>query len=325
MSEFVQGRPMPPDANEIRERATGFLQRRRYWKWNDENEAELEAWLNESLAHRVAFLRLEAGLSRVERLAALHSIETPRAGARNVSAVMKVVGGALAVAVLFIAVSLYIFRPQEKTYATAIGGHEIVTLADGSQIELNTDTVVHANVNANRRTASVDKGEAYFQIAHGESNPFVVTANGHRITVLGTKFSVRADTARTEVALFEGRVWFGANAGLSSAQAALLAPGDVAIATARSMSVTKTPLSNLSRQLGWRRGELIFGNATLADAAAEFNRYNLEKIVIADAATAQLRIGGTFKANHVEDFTHLVQAILGLRVDKRGSDTVISR
>jgi transmembrane sensor len=325
MSEAIKNSSAPSDVTDIRERATEFLQRRRYWNWSDENQAELDAWLEESPVHRVAFLRQEAGLARVERLAALRPIQASRARIWVSSMAVKIAAGVFAIAALGIGAALYIFQPQEKTYATAIGRYEIVALKDGSKIELNTDTVVRADVNANRRMAVVDKGEAYFQITHDENNPFIVTANGHRITVLGTKFSVRADADRTEVALFEGRVWFGAGIGHSPAQATLLTPGDVAIATTHAISVTKETVLNLSRELGWRRGHLIFGNTTLADAAAEFNRYNLQKIVIADSKTAQLRVGGTFQANHVEDFTHLVQAVLGLRVDRRGGETVISR
>jgi transmembrane sensor len=325
MSEPIKSCQASGDVTHIRERATEFLQRRRYWSWNDENQAELNAWLDEALAHRIAFLRLEAGLTRVERLAALRPVSASRTRLWNISVAVKAVAGILAIAALGIGVALHIFQPREKTYATGVGGHEIVALKDGSRIELNTDTLIHADVNANRRMAVVNKGEAYFQIAHDENNPFIVIANGHRITVLGTKFSVRADANRTEVALFEGRVWFGAEAERTSVQAALLTPGDVAVATTKSILVTKESSANLSKGLGWRRGELIFGNTTLADAASEFNRYNFEKIVIADRDVAQLRIGGTFQVNHVGDFTHLVQAILGLRVDRRGGETVISR
>jgi transmembrane sensor len=325
MSEPIKSCQASGDMTDIRERATEFLQRRRYWNWSDENQAELNAWLDVSLAHRVAFLRQEAGLARVERLVALHPVTASQARIWNISAAVKALAGILAIVALGVGVALYIFPPREQTYATVVGGHEIVALKDGSRIELNTDTVIRTDVHTNRRMAVVDKGEAYFQIAHDENNPFIVIANGHRITVLGTKFSVRADANRTEVALFEGRVWFGAEAERTPAQAALLTPGDIAVATTKSISVTKETAANLSKELGWRRGELIFGNTTLADAASEFNRYNVEKIVIADRDVAQLRVGGTFQANHVGDFTHLVKAILGLRVDKRGGETVISR
>ena len=58
-------------AMDVEARAAMYLQRRRYWNWSEADKAELNAWLAEALAHRVAFWRLEATMGRTERLAAL--------------------------------------------------------------------------------------------------------------------------------------------------------------------------------------------------------------------------------------------------------------
>ncbi len=81
----------------------------------------------------------------------------------------------------------------------------------------------------------------------------------------------------------------------------------------------------LSNELGWRRGVLVFTRVTLAEATAEFNRYNTNKITIADPKTARITIGGTFQAGNINAFAHLVRILLGLRVEHRGNETVISR
>ncbi len=165
-------------------------------------------------------------------------------------------------------------RPKESAYTTPIGGHEIVSLADGSQIELNTDTVVRTDVSPDHRFASIEKGEAYFQIAHDAKHPFVVAAGNRRITVLGTKFFVRQSADRLEVGLIDGRIWFDANNRELQPQAMLLAPGDIAIATPTSVFLKRASEQQLTSELGWRKGVLIFDNTALASAAAEFNRYN---------------------------------------------------
>jgi transmembrane sensor len=325
MTETSQFSVEQASAAEIEERAADFLQRRRFWKWHEKDQLELDDWLTLSLAHRAAFWRLEAGLDRADRLTAFrHPIQQKGPASTNL-ALIKGAAAFIALVAIALGTALFIFRPHEKTYATAIGGHEIVTLGDGSKIELNTNTVIHADVDENHRTASIEKGEAYFQISHDESKPFVVTANGRSITVLGTKFSVRAEAGRTEVALFEGRVWLGAGHGPKSAQATLLTPGDVVVATASSTLVTRKSVRDLSKQLGWRRGVLVFSNTTLSDAASEFNRYNRRKIVIAGQEAGQLRVGGTFPSNDADDFTRLVQSVLKLHVDRHSNTTVISR
>jgi len=70
---------------------------------------------------------------------------------------------------------------------------------------------------------------------------------------------------------------------------------------------------------------LIFDNTSLGEAAAEFNRYNSNKLVLADSASARLTIVGTFKTNDVASFAEVVQDILRLHVARRGDETVITR
>jgi transmembrane sensor len=325
MSEPREDMSLHSGALEIEDRAAEFLQQRRFWKWTEEEQARLDAWLNESLAHRAAFWRLEAGLNRAERLSVLRPSTLGEARVWSLRALTRLMAAFAIVAALSAITALYVYWPRAQTYATGIGGHKIIALSDGSKIELNTDSVVRVDVASNHRIAFLDKGEAYFQIAHADDSPFVVTANDRRITVLGTKFSVRADTNRTEVALFEGRVWFSSRHSANSSNAALLTPGDVLVATAKSTSITKKSATDLSKVLGWRRGLLVFGNTALADAATEFNRYNRQKIVVADSRVGEIRVGGTFPATDVEDFTRLVRSVLGLHVEKHVDEIVISR
>jgi transmembrane sensor len=326
MSEPREDSCLHASATEIEDRAAEFLQQRRFWKWTEEEQARLDAWLNESLAHRAAFWRLEAGLNRTERLSALRPSAPGEARRWSLRVLTRVVAGVATVAALSAMTALYIYWPSHgQTYATGIGGHKIIALSDGSKIELNTDSIVRVDVAANHRIASLDRGEAYFQIAHADDSPFVVTANDRRITVLGTKFSVRADTNSTEVTLFEGRVWFSSRHSASAANAALLTPGDVLVATAKSTSITRKSAGDLTKMLGWRRGVLVFGNTALADAATEFNRYNRQKIIVADSTVGEIRVGGTFPATDVDDFTRLVRSVLGLHVEKHVDEIVISR
>jgi transmembrane sensor len=167
----------------------------------------------------------------------------------------------------------------------------------------------------------LERGEAYFQVKHNSENPFVVYAGHHRVTDLGTKFLVRRDPGRLEVALIEGSVRFGAAAG--NAQSALLKPGDVATATTGTMFVAKESLKRLDNELSWRRGLLVFKHTTLAAAASEFNRYNRQQLIIADPAAASLTIDGTFPVNNVGDFAKLAEVVLGLKVEHHGGEIVI--
>ncbi|HEV2562580.1 MAG TPA: FecR domain-containing protein [Rhizomicrobium sp.] len=322
-------------AADIEAQAASWLQRRRYWSWSDDDQVALEAWLDESLAHSIAYWRLDAGLGRAERLAALRNPAPDQARLafsgqdsqpRNrIFPTLTRIAVALAVAaVLGAATALFLLRPHDRTFSTPVGGHETVAFADGSKIELNTDTVLRTRMTTEQRVVWLDKGEAYFQVKHDPVHPFIVIAGDRRVTDLGTAFVMRRDSARLKVAVMQGRVWFDASNRQKPLQSALLTPGDVATATAGAMLVTKDTDRALKTNLSWRHGVLIFKYTPLADAAAEFNRYNRQKLVVADPAVAQLTIYGTFPTNNVELFSRVVRDVLGLHVRANGDDIVIS-
>ena len=108
-------------------------------------------------------------------------------------------------------------------------------------------------------------------------------------------------------------------------RSAVLVPGDVALATADTMSIRKVNASDLANALGWRRGLLVFHNTTLAEAAAALNRYNSNKLVIADADAAKRTINGTFGTHDVEFFARMTEQVFGLHATSNGTTTTISR
>jgi transmembrane sensor len=314
------------DASDIEAAAADWLQRRNFWSWSKSDQAALDAWLSEAMAHQLAYWRLEAAWDRSERLEALRHADAEPAPRRNVwSAPLKIAAALGIAAMIGITAMHYIMTPHDRIFTTPIGGREIVSFADGTKVELNTDTVLRARMTTDGRTIWLEKGEAYFQVKHDPKHPFVVFAGDHRITDLGTKFLVRRDPGRLEVALMEGRVRFGALDASPKSKSALLVPGDVVTATASTVFVTHKSRPALARQLGWEHGVLVFDNMTLADAANEFNRYNRQKLVIADPGAAKLTIVGTFHTTDVRAFTDVAQDVFKLHVENNGNEIVISR
>jgi transmembrane sensor len=312
-------------ATGIQTRAADWLLERREGEWNDARQAEFDAWMDESLAHRIAYWRLDAAWGRADLLTAMRRPAFQRRVApkrkvwpnilRAVAAVIVI--GAVAGAVQWLEPG----RPAEKTYATAVGERERLTLADGSQIELNTDTQVRTEIAANRRRIWLDRGEVYFEVKHNEKKPFVVMVGDRRIVDIGTKFVVRRDKTDFKVSVLEGVVR------LEDSRAApkILTRGEVAVASANRTQIVRQTQQELTDAIGWQRGVLVFDHTSLAEVAAEFNRYSTAKIVIADPKTAALTIDGTFPSNNSRAFMRLAQAVLGLSVDDRGNEIVISK
>jgi transmembrane sensor len=317
----------PPQALEIRSEASRWvIARQASAVWTEQDQAALDTWLAVSSANRLAYWRMEAAWKHTERLNALRTPpSTGPSGQKRVSKILGAVASLIAVAILGIVSAFYLLPPASKTYETPVGGRLTITLNDGSKIELNTDTMLRLSGGENGRDATLERGEAYFQINHDANHPFALSVSGHRVVDLGTKFSVRRDAVRVEVALLEGSAKITSDAENKTSHAAVLRPGDVAIATFNSLTVSRKSASDLTSSLAWRHDMLAFKYATLAQAVAEFNRYNRTKIVIADMRAAQLTVYGNFPTKNVAAFADAIQVSFKLHVEKLNGEIVISR
>lgn len=318
-------------AAETEARAAEWLIRKRDAAgWREEDQQTLDAWLDEAPAHLMAYWRLESAWERADRLTALStqskSAMLIRAGRRAAPMAMRVAAAAIVLGAIGLGANMLMPRaPAPSIYKTAIGGREVLSLADGSKIELNTDTEVRIAGDAKGRKISLEKGEAFFQIKHDPTREFVVLAGNRRIVDLGTKFIVRRDADKLEVSLLEGRARLEAPNDADGPKSIELEPGDMAVAKANQTTLWKKPVAAIADTLAWRKGLLVFDETPLADVAAEFNRYNRKKLIVVGDATRKLAIGGHFQADNVETFARVAQGTLGLHVENKPDEIIITR
>ncbi len=294
--------------------------------WTAGDQTEFDAWLNASVANRISFLRAEQTWARTSRAAALKRPMREPAPQPQGSQLpgAKFVAAIAAALLLGAGAFSYFSQPNYTPYETPVGGRQILTLSDGSQIELNTNSKVRIASAQNARRVIVDKGDVYFDVRHDARRPFVVVAHGRTLVDLGTKFLVRERPDALEVSLLEGKLKLEAPKG-GNTPATIMAPGEVALATERTTSVTKTEHTAIATELSWRQGILIFHHTPLSEAVAEFNRYTTRKITIANPVIARLEINGKFRTNDVAMFADVTADVLGLKADKRDDRIVIGR
>lgn len=310
-------------SNGAEEQALDWLMKKDRGAWSEADEGEFQRWLSASWSNTVTYWRVEATWNRAGRLSALrHQNVSPATLER--SSIRKTglkVAAVLAIAAAAGAVIFLQPAPEGRLYATELGGHETLALADGTKIELNTNTVVRVLLDRKSRSVQIEKGEAFFDVKHDASRPFTVTAGNARIVDLGTQFAVRRNDGRLRVTLVEGR----AELSVANSKPQQLLPGDIALATAKSVSVTRKQVYSVDRELSWRRGVLIFDNTTLADVAAQFNRYNRTKLVLTNEVVGKITVGGTFATNDVAAFARVARGVLGLRVEQKDGAILVSR
>ena len=319
----------------IEQHAARWIMLREEAGWTAIDQAGLEAWLEESLAHKAAFWRLEHGWREADRIAALGKKSGPASipafltwPRRRAFWIPAAAAAALVVALVGSGIQMY--RPHNplpapiQRYATAIGDRKLVPLVDGSKVELNTASIVRTAVTKERRDVWLDRGEAYFEIAHLNGKPFVVHAGSRTVTVLGTKFSVRRDGDKVTVSVVEGRVRVEDAVEPDAVPAAIITAGDVAVARGPSTLLAAKSEERVMSELAWRGGMLNFDRTSLSDAVNEFNRYNVKKIVVGDAETGMIRIGGTFQASNVDAFVRLLHDAYGIHVEPHADGVKIS-
>ncbi|MDT9096625.1 FecR family protein, partial [Escherichia coli] len=86
---------------------------------------------------------------------------------------------------------------------TAAGQRRVLTLGDGTRIEMSGGTRLTLDHHDNR-IAALDRGQALFTVRHDAAHPFTLTAGGVAVRDLGTVFDVARDGSRLAVQVASG-------------------------------------------------------------------------------------------------------------------------
>jgi transmembrane sensor len=210
-------------------------------------------------------------------------------------------------------------------YETAYGEHRPVPLADGSVINLNTNSCVWARITRTAREISLERGEAFFTVAHDPSRPFKVNVDADVFTAKGTKFSVQREpmgVIRTYV--LDGAVEVPNHNGIEGSSEPVpprpltAKAGSAVVITSGQTDVQEIGLAAVQEKVAWTGGNIVI-DGTLADAVEEFNRYNRRRLEVANPSDAGRRIQGIYKATDPDAFAQDVQNTLRIRVMSTGS------
>ncbi|MGL4286100.1 MAG: FecR family protein [Phreatobacter sp.] len=231
-------------------------------------------------------------------------IKTGAAGVRSV--ILSVLAIGLAGSLFLLADGPMRLRADAMS---GTGEMPVITLADGSTLQLNASSAVAYDFTAATRTVTLLRGQAFFQVARDPTRPFVVAAQGGRITALGTAFDVRLGDDTTDITVTEHAVSFTATG--STGWPVRLEQGQRAAYRPDGMIGEIQPADMLAT-LAWRRGQLVVDNATLAEVVTEIGRHFRGRIVITTAALAQRRVSGSFVIVDTDAALAFLEQSLGL-------------
>lgn len=309
--------------NNIDARAAYWVAREDRGPMGADEEAALDAWLNEDIRHRGAYARAHAVSLRYDRARALDRQAPPtqatprparwRPGWRRLAA---------AAAVLLLAGPFAWSFLARDVHETRLGQVLRMPLEDGSIVTLNSDSRIEVRFDDRIRNVRLLRGEAIFDVAKDRSHPFVVTAGSTEVVAVGTSFRVRRSAGATDVLVREGIVE------VVEADAPkplrLVANTKAEVRRGEAAKAVPTRMGEVDRELAWRDGRIAFSGETLERVAIEFSRYSRTPIRIHDPEVAKLRVVGLYSATDPVGFAHAAARTMGLEAVE-GSDGVLLR
>jgi transmembrane sensor len=283
-----------------------------------EEQAELDRWIRADSRHRGALLRARAVWLDLDRLAALtaNGRAEPRIApgpSLEPSRRWFIAAGVTAVVCAGGAGAWWLSRRRD-VYASGVGEIRRVTLADGSHMVLNTDSMAKVSFSEVERQIELESGEGLFQVVKDPARPFVVRTGFVSVRAVGTMFAVRALDDRVDVTVTEGVVEVIDRSGSGSPLVRRVSANEHAtVMLARQIEIQHLTPDEAERRIAWRQGLVNFAGQPLSDAVAEMNRQNHRQILIDDPALGARPIVGLFRADDPEGFAAAVAVALGAR------------
>ena len=224
-------------------------------------------------------------------------------------------GTAVAAALVGVIIAIGSGRFADRSYETAVGEQSGLSLADGSKVRLDTNSRISVRFSSRARTIRLERGRAFFDIAHESDRPMSVIVGGAVVRDLGTQFDVRRDGPEVQVTLISGAVRIDTDGARHHWR---LTPGQQMTAG----PAFQPPHSvDLNTTTSWTSGRLMFDDLPLAAAVAEMNRYGAHKIVL--ETLGDVRVSGSFEGPDTSGFLSAVTRLYDLQARTRADGDIV--
>lgn len=205
-------------------------------------------------------------------------------------------------------------------YRASIGERRVVTLSDGSVVDLDTSTSFDFDRHGDTRMLTLYGGQIFVAVQPDKRHPFVVRTGDGTIRALGTAFDVRRDGDTTTVVVAESSVRV-ALAGVASTvdvhagQQVAYSPGRIGV----------PQRAEVEALTAWRDGKIIFKDRPLGQVIAELSRYRRGAIVILDDGLKRLPVTGIFDTGDDDALFDAVAAVAPVTVRRLPLLSLIER
>ena len=232
----------------------------------------------------------------------------------------------IAAAVSFIivagaAIFLYLSQSVDTIQVAATETTVDQPLPDGSVAFLNKESVVTYSYNRLKKERKVTlKGEAYFDVKHETTKPFIIESDEVIIEDIGTTFNVKAypDSTTVEVYVETGEVAFYTkdNPGIK------LKEGQTGVYNRTTRSFAKFLESDTNR-LSYKTGVFTFHDTDLESVITSLNMVYDKKVILKNDALKTCRLNVSFRNESIEDIVEIIAETLGLTITNKENEIIL--
>lgn len=190
-----------------------------------------------------------------------------------------------------------------NTIKTPYGANYKFMLSDSSVVYLNSGSELRFPVNFIEENREVFlKGEAFFEVAHNQDQPFIVNALNSSIRVYGTKFNVMSypDDDDEKITLAQGVIGVE-----KEGYRVILEPGEQAVCNKEAPIIVNEVETHL--YISWKDGVFRFVDMPLSELAKKLSRMYDVSFYFEDSSVAQKRFTG--KVDRTTDFEYFLGII----------------
>lgn len=217
-------------------------------------------------------------------------------------------------AALYWSTTLFKAEPALAVQQNPEGKRSLITLPDGSRVWLNADSRLEFPKKFDGPLREVRLvGEAFFDVTHNPSQPFVIRLATASIRVLGTSFNVRAypgdPTVRTTVVT--GRVAFVPNRDATqpmvgkSADTTFILPNHHVVQQVNTLAVTEAPVM-AQKEIAWKENRLVFDQTPMSEVARTLERWYGLHVVLEQPTLANCPLTATFEGQSIQEVMDLI-------------------
>lgn len=226
---------------------------------------------------------------------------------------------------LIIAISALAYYFSGTKYQEVVATNTVIEsiLPDGSQVSLNANSKIQypATFEKNKRKIILD-GEAFFDVSHDKTKPFIIEAGDVSIEVLGTSFYVKTNNEnnKTEVVVKSGKVAVFETKNKESK--VLLEAGQK---TEFSTNETNHQIieNNDVNFLSWKTMNLSFDNIQLSKVIEDINKAYHSDLKIINPTVNNCLITVSFENQNLESVLKILENTLNIEIKKKNSSIEI--